>query len=313
MTNVESAAAAGDNYNLRSVLLADGTGAIVGAALGCPFPPAVYIGQPGWKAAGGRMSLLARHRRRDLAVLRPRALPAARRAAADARRSCPILLFIGLVIGAQAFQAVPHGGTTARSCVAILPNIAAWARRAGRQRAGRRRDQRGQGRRDGADERRRRLRAASPRSAAGAVLVGTDPRLDHGVHHRPAVPLGGRLQLRRRGARRSSGSSTPRRSAGTSAGRSRSATRSAVSCSSASGSCGGGSRPGPTSSSCPSSGRSRPLRQPARDVSRSASRRRGGCCPPRRRSRSPSSRPIGGGSRCTRSSSRWAPPSSASR
>ena len=54
MTNVESAAAAGDNYNLRSVLLADGAGAIIGAALGSPFPPAVYIGHPGWKEAGGR-------------------------------------------------------------------------------------------------------------------------------------------------------------------------------------------------------------------------------------------------------------------
>jgi len=42
MSNVESAAAAGDSYNLRSVLLADGTGAVVGAALGSPFPPAVY-------------------------------------------------------------------------------------------------------------------------------------------------------------------------------------------------------------------------------------------------------------------------------
>jgi len=54
MSNVESAAAAGDSYNLRSVLLADGTGAIVGSALGSPFPPAVYIGHPGWKEAGGR-------------------------------------------------------------------------------------------------------------------------------------------------------------------------------------------------------------------------------------------------------------------
>src|SRR5439155_25105624 len=34
MNNVESAAAAGDDYNLRSVLLADGIGAIVGSILG---------------------------------------------------------------------------------------------------------------------------------------------------------------------------------------------------------------------------------------------------------------------------------------
>ncbi|MFN3542085.1 MAG: regulator, partial [Rhodococcus sp. (in: high G+C Gram-positive bacteria)] len=54
MSNVESASAAGDNYNLRSVLLADGFGAVVGSAFGSPFPPAVYIGHPGWKDAGGR-------------------------------------------------------------------------------------------------------------------------------------------------------------------------------------------------------------------------------------------------------------------
>lgn len=56
MSNVESAAAAGDSYNLRSVLLADGAGAVVGSAFGSPFPPAVYIGHPGWKDAGGRAS-----------------------------------------------------------------------------------------------------------------------------------------------------------------------------------------------------------------------------------------------------------------
>ena len=55
MNNVESASAAGDNYNLRKILLADGVGAIVGSMLGSPFPPAVYIGHPGWKAVGGRI------------------------------------------------------------------------------------------------------------------------------------------------------------------------------------------------------------------------------------------------------------------
>ena len=50
MNNVESAAAAGDK-----ILLADGTGAIVGTVLGSPFPPAVYIGHPG-RAARHRWS-----------------------------------------------------------------------------------------------------------------------------------------------------------------------------------------------------------------------------------------------------------------
>ena len=64
MTNVESAAAAGDYYNLRHVLLADGTGAVVGSCLGCPFPPAVYVGQPGLEGGGRPHRLLAGHRRR---------------------------------------------------------------------------------------------------------------------------------------------------------------------------------------------------------------------------------------------------------
>src|SRR3954454_18914204 len=104
MSNVESASAAGDNYNLRAVLLADGTGAVVGAALGSPFPPAVYIGQPGWKAAGGRISyslatgvvifLLCLF---GLFPLLAAVLPIP--------AIVPVLLFIGLVMGSQAVQA----------------------------------------------------------------------------------------------------------------------------------------------------------------------------------------------------------------
>ena len=38
----------------------------------------------------------------------------------------PILLYIGLLIGAQAFQAVPRAHAVA-VVLAIIPNIAAWA------------------------------------------------------------------------------------------------------------------------------------------------------------------------------------------
>jgi len=125
MSNVESAAAAGDNYNLRSVLLADGAGAVVGAAFGSPFPPAVYIGHPGWKDAGGRTNyslasgvviglLCFLGLFGVLAALLP--VPAI----------VPILLFIGLLIGAQAFQAVPKLHAVA-VVAALLPNLAQWA------------------------------------------------------------------------------------------------------------------------------------------------------------------------------------------
>jgi AGZA family xanthine/uracil permease-like MFS transporter len=124
MSNVESAAAAGDRYNLRAVLLADGTGAIVGAAMGSPFPPAVYIGHPGWKEAGGRISyslatgivifaLCVLGFFPLLGALLP--IPAI----------VPVLLFIGLVIGAQAFRAVPKAYYPA-VVIAMVPNVAAW-------------------------------------------------------------------------------------------------------------------------------------------------------------------------------------------
>jgi adenine/guanine/hypoxanthine permease len=125
MANVESAAAAGDEYNLRAILGADGAGAIVGSAMGCPFPPAVYIGHPGWKAAGGRTSyslasgvfialMCFLGMFSLLGALLP--LPAI----------VPILLYIGLLIGAQAFQEVPRAHAVA-VVFAIIPNIASWA------------------------------------------------------------------------------------------------------------------------------------------------------------------------------------------
>src|SRR5258708_29711554 len=106
MNNVESAAAAGDDYNLRHILLADGIGAIVGAILGSPFPPAVYIGHPGWKAVGGRIgySLATGW---VIGVVCFLGLTALLLAVIPLVAILPILLFIGLVIGAQAFQATP--------------------------------------------------------------------------------------------------------------------------------------------------------------------------------------------------------------
>jgi AGZA family xanthine/uracil permease-like MFS transporter len=124
MSNVESAAAAGDRYNLRSVLLADGTGAVIGSCLGCPFPPAVYVGQPGWKAAGGRTGYsLATGL--VIALLCTLGLFPFISAILPIPAIVPVLLFIGLVIGAQAFEAVPKAYYPA-IVIAMVPNLAAW-------------------------------------------------------------------------------------------------------------------------------------------------------------------------------------------
>lgn len=124
MNNVESAAAAGDNYNLRKILVADGVGAIVGSVLGSPFPPAVYIGHPGWKAVGGRIGYsLATGI--VIALVCFLGLTALLLAVVPLVAILPILLYIGLVIGAQAFQASPKEHAPA-VVLAIIPNVAAW-------------------------------------------------------------------------------------------------------------------------------------------------------------------------------------------
>ena len=125
MNNVESASAAGDNYNLRHILLADGGGAVIGSFLGSPFPPAVYIGHPGWKAVGGRIGYsLATGI--VVAVICMFGLVGLFLAVIPIQALVPILLFIGLVIGAQAFTTTPARHAPA-VVLALLPNIASWA------------------------------------------------------------------------------------------------------------------------------------------------------------------------------------------
>ena len=126
MNNVESASAAGDEYPLRQVLFADGIGAIVGSFLGSPFPPAVYIGHPGWKAVGGRIGYslatgicVALVCWLGLAALLLSIIPLV--------AILPILLYIGLVIGAQAFQTSPARYAPA-IVLALLPSLADWGR-----------------------------------------------------------------------------------------------------------------------------------------------------------------------------------------
>lgn len=124
ITNVESAAAAGDRYSTRQILAADGLGAIVGAFLGSPFPPAVYIGQPGWKAVGGRVGYsLATGI--VVAVLCFTGLVGTLIAIFPLPALVPVLLFIGMVIGAQATMVSPRRYAPA-IILALVPNIAQW-------------------------------------------------------------------------------------------------------------------------------------------------------------------------------------------
>lgn len=125
MTNVESAAAAGDRYSVRQVLSADGLGAIIGSFLGSPFPPAVYIGHPGWKQVGGRIGYsLATGI--TVALVCATGLIATFLAIFPMQALVPVLLYIGLVIGAQAFDVSPARYSPA-VVLAMIPSLAEWA------------------------------------------------------------------------------------------------------------------------------------------------------------------------------------------
>ncbi|MGH3977224.1 MAG: hypothetical protein ACRDS9_28510, partial [Pseudonocardiaceae bacterium] len=197
MTNVESAAVAGDNYNLRSVLLADGTGAVVGAALGSPFPPAVYIGHPGWKEAGGRTTYSLASGV-VIALMCFLGLFGLLGALIPLPAIVPILLYIGLLIGAQAFVSVPKahavgrrpGGDSQRCGLGDRPD---------RQRAERGRHQRDHGRQRRAGPGRGCLRRPEePRRRGHPGRHGA--RRDRSVHDRQALLLGSRVLRGRDGA-----------------------------------------------------------------------------------------------------------------
>lgn len=107
------------------MLTADGLGAIVGSFLGSPFPPAVYIGHPGWKAVGGRIgySLVTGI---VVALVCVTGLIGTLLAVFPMQALVPVLLFIGLVIGAQAFDVSPMRYSPA-VVLAMIPSLAEWA------------------------------------------------------------------------------------------------------------------------------------------------------------------------------------------
>ena len=126
MDNVESAAAAGDNFPTTRVLTADGAVSLVGCLMGNPFINAVYIGHPGWKAMGGRIGYSAATGVGVL-LLSCFGIVAVLMALVPVVAISPILLYIGMLIGAQAFQETPRSHAPA-VVLALTPHLAAWGK-----------------------------------------------------------------------------------------------------------------------------------------------------------------------------------------
>jgi AGZA family xanthine/uracil permease-like MFS transporter len=118
----ESAAAAGDEYDTRAVLWTEGLASVVAGLCGGVIQNTPYIGQPAYKAMGGRAAYtLATAILVGVAgllgwfpLLFQWLLPAA---------TFPILVFVGLEIAAQSFRATPLRHYPALA-LAVLPTLA---------------------------------------------------------------------------------------------------------------------------------------------------------------------------------------------
>lgn len=124
MQNIESAEAAGDAYPTRPSLAANGVGTLAAALFGSCFPTTIYIGHPGWKAMGARAGYSILNAAFFTAVCCTGTLAwIAWAVPVDAGMA--IVLWIGIVITAQAFQTTPREHAPA-VVVGLLPGVAGW-------------------------------------------------------------------------------------------------------------------------------------------------------------------------------------------
>jgi AGZA family xanthine/uracil permease-like MFS transporter len=124
LQNVESAEAAGDSYETRPSLIINGLGSVAAALFGSAFPTTIYIGHPGWKALGARTGYsILNGAFITIVCLTGTLATIAWAIPIDAGMA--IVLWIGIVISAQAFQTTPREHSPA-VVVGMLPGIAAW-------------------------------------------------------------------------------------------------------------------------------------------------------------------------------------------
>lgn len=124
LQNIESAEAGGDTYSTAASLSANGIGSILASLFGSCFPTTIYIGHPGWKAMGARSgySLINGV---FIAALCFTGSVTWVLGAIPLEAGIGILLWIGIVICAQAFQVTPRHHAPAVA-FGLFPCMAAW-------------------------------------------------------------------------------------------------------------------------------------------------------------------------------------------
>ncbi len=124
LQNIESAEAGGDRFATAPSLAVNGIGTICAALFGSCFPTTIYIGHPGWKALGARAGYSTLNGA-VVTLLCCTGLIGLVSSLIPVEAAVPIVLWIGIIITAQAFQATPDNHAPAVA-IGLFPAIAAW-------------------------------------------------------------------------------------------------------------------------------------------------------------------------------------------
>lgn len=124
LQNIESAEAAGDAYPTGPSMAANGIGTIVAALFGSCFPTTIYIGHPGWKSLGARAGYSTLNGFVIVALCLS-GLVGLIAGIVPIEVGAGIVLWIGVIITAQAFRAVSEEHACAVA-IGLFPAIAAW-------------------------------------------------------------------------------------------------------------------------------------------------------------------------------------------
>jgi AGZA family xanthine/uracil permease-like MFS transporter len=124
LQNIESAAAAGDKYPTMPSMAINGVGSLLAALFGSCFPTTIYIGHAGWKGLGARAGYSTLNGVIITVICLSGALSTIA-ATVPVEAGMAIVLWIGIIITAQAFQTTPAAHAPA-CAIGLFPAIAAW-------------------------------------------------------------------------------------------------------------------------------------------------------------------------------------------
>ncbi|UCD27868.1 MAG: NCS2 family permease [Planctomycetota bacterium] len=124
LQNIESAEAGGDVFATGPSLAVNGLGTIAAALFGSCFPTTIYIGHPGWKGLGARAGYSTLNGLVMTAICLTGTVSLIS-AVVPLEAGIAIVLWIGIVITAQAFQASPQRHAPA-AAIGLFPAIVAW-------------------------------------------------------------------------------------------------------------------------------------------------------------------------------------------